>query len=50
MPAQALAEEHPLAGDDKAAALVAARVQRRGRWECTRESASPEPLAASVAH
>ena len=50
MLAQALAEEHPLAGDDKAAALAAARVQPRGRWECTPESASHEPLAASAAH
>ena len=36
MLAQALAEEQPLAGDDTAAAfLAAARVQRLGRWECT---------------
>ena len=33
MLAQALAEEHPLAGDDRAAALAAARVQRLGRWK-----------------
>ena len=48
---QALAEEQPLAGDDKAAALAAAQVQRLGRWECTPALVySPEPLAASAAH
>ena len=50
MLAQALAEGHPLAGDEKAAALAAARVQRCGRWECTPAPVSPEPLAASSAH
>ena len=50
MLAQAQAEEHPLAGDDKAAALAAAQVQRLGRWECSPAPVSPEPLAASAAH
>ena len=50
MLAQALAEEHPLAGYDKVATLAAARVQRLGWWECTLAPVSPEPLAASAAH
>ena len=50
MLAQTLAEEQPLEGNDKAAALAAARVQRLGRWECAAALASPEPLAASAAH
>ena len=47
---QALAEGHTLPGDGKAAALAAARVRMRGRWECSPAPAAPEPLAAGAAH